>query len=141
MVPLLQIYSNPSSNRLSPQELLLRSRRSARVTPHTTTPGRSVRQLREREKRAVVARYLEIRNMRQLAREFSISRTTVARVLAEHGIDTSRGMSPADVRQAAELYEQGASSMTIGKAMGFDNHTILSALRSAEVVIRQQIGR
>jgi hypothetical protein len=89
---------------------------------------------------ALVARYREIRNMRQLAREFRMSRTTVAKHLADRGIDTSKGMLPADVEQAVALYAEGYSSITIGKRLGFDNHTVLKALRDAGVVIRRALG-
>jgi hypothetical protein len=48
-------------------------------------------------------------------------------------------MKPADVRRAVELYEEGFSSITIGKQLGFDNHTVLAALRSEGVVIRKAL--
>jgi len=54
-----------------------------------------------------------MRNIRTVAREFQISRTTVARILAEHGIDASRRMTDAQISVAAELYEQGLSSAAI----------------------------
>ncbi len=89
----------------------------------------------------MIARYLAIRNIRAVARELHISRTTVARILTEHGIDASRGMSEAQVGIAAELYEQGLSSAVIGRRLGFDNHTILKNLRSCGVAIRPRSGR
>ena len=89
----------------------------------------------------MIARYLAIRNIRAVARELHISRTTVARILTEHGIDASRGMSEAQVGIAAELYEQGLSSAVIGRRLGFDNHTILKNLRSYGVAIRPRSGR
>jgi DNA-binding CsgD family transcriptional regulator len=45
-------------------------------------------------------------------------------------------MKPDDVRQAVELYSEGLSSGVIGKQLGFDNHTVLSALRNEGVAIR-----
>jgi hypothetical protein len=79
--------------------------------------------------------------MHQVAREFRMSRTTVAKHLANRGIDTSRGMKPLHIAQAIELYAQGLSSMHIGKQLGFDNHTILCALRAEGVLIRKALGR
>jgi hypothetical protein len=85
--------------------------------------------------------YREVRNMRQVAREFRMSRTTVAKHLANRGVDTSRGMKPADITRAVELYAEGLSSIGIGKQLGFDNHTVLSALRAQGVPIRQALGK
>ena len=75
--------------------------------------------------------------MREVAREFRMSRTTVAKFLAEQGIDTSRGMKPAEVKRAIQLYDQGLSSGQIGHKLGYDNHTILNALRISGVAIRR----
>ena len=74
--------------------------------------------------------------MRQLSREFKMSRTTVASLLVQRGIDTSRGMKPEDAQRAVELYEEGHSSISIGRMLGFDNHTILTELRHHGVAIR-----
>lgn len=103
--------------------------------------SRRARQLREREVDELVARYDEVRNMRQVAREFRVSRTTVAKVLAIRGVATSRRMSSVEITLAAELYEQGESSGTIGRKLGHDNHTVLRALRAAGVEIRPPLGR
>jgi DNA-directed RNA polymerase specialized sigma24 family protein len=102
---------------------------------------RRARQLRDAEKDELVRRYLEVRNMRQVAREFGMSRTTVAKLLAERDIDTSRGMKPAEVKQAIRMYEEGLSSITIGKQLGFDNPTVLKLLRRAGVKIRASAVR
>lgn len=80
--------------------------------------------------------YLDVRNMREVAREFRVSRTTVAKLLSERGIDTSRKMGPADIATAVELYAAGESSIRIGKQLGFDNHTVLKALRSLGIIVR-----
>lgn len=79
--------------------------------------------------------------MRTLAREFRMSRTTVARILSERGIDASRRMTDAQISVAVELYEQGLSSAAIGQRLGFDNHTVLKALRSRGVTIRPSVRR
>ena len=60
--------------------------------------------------------------------------------LKEHGVDLTKGMSPAAKEQAARLYADGKSSAAIGKQLGFDNHTVLSALRSMGVPIRSPVA-
>lgn len=90
---------------------------------------------------AVAARYLEVRNLRAVSAEFRLSRTTVSRILSAHRIDASRGMNESQIAQAVELYEKGLSSVAIGKLLGFDNHTILRALRDRGVEIRPAIGK
>ncbi|HEY8885962.1 MAG TPA: hypothetical protein VIM31_00465 [Candidatus Microsaccharimonas sp.] len=69
-----------------------------------------------------------------------MSRTTVAKHLADRGIVTTKRMNAAQVSQAIELYADGLSSMTIGKQLGFDNHTIIKALRTSGVTIRSALG-
>lgn len=88
-----------------------------------------------------MTRYLAIRNVRTVAREFQVSRTTVARILTENGINTSRRMTDVQVVVAAALYHQGLSSAAMGQRLGFDNHTILEALRGRGVAVRSAPGR
>lgn len=133
---LLQIYSNPSPEVVAPQELVFRSR-SREPQEASRTSRRRARQLRASEVELVVGRYLAVRNIRTVAREFQVSRTTIARILTEHGIDASRRMTDAQTSVAVELYEQGLSSAAIGQRLGFDNHTILKALRGCGVAIRR----
>lgn len=138
---LLHNYSNHVAVGISPLELVAKAARSRRVTDDVPTPVRSAKQLREHEIDLLVTRYRELRNMRQVAREFRMSRTTVTKHLAARGIDTARGMKLVDVARAVELYSRGLSSITIGKQLGFDNHTVLRALRGEGVVIRKALGR
>lgn len=70
-----------------------------------------------------------------------MSRTTVAKHLADRGIETSHRMSEAHIAEAVGLYAQGWSSVRIGKHLGFDNHTVISALRISGVTIRPAVGR
>jgi transposase len=138
-VRLLQVYSNPAPGVVAPQELIFRSalrdqEQATRVT------YRRARQLRTKEVELVVTRYLVVRNIRTVAREFQISRTTVARMLTEYGIVASRRMTVAQISVAVELYGQGLSSAAIGERLGFDNHTILNALRRQGVSIRPRSG-
>lgn len=138
-MPLLHVYSNPSSGVNAPRELLFRSTRSER-SDEVRLRSKRARQLRADEAQTLVDRYLAVRNIRTVARDFGLSRTTVARILTEHGVDTSRGMTETQLAAAAELYEQGLSSFVIGKRLGFDNHTILNGLRRRGVSIRPRSG-
>lgn len=136
---LLQVYSNPSPGVVAPQELLFRSAtREPQQVRHA--PRRRARHLRTDEVELIVSRYLFVRNIRTVAREFQISRTTVARILTERGIDASRRMTDAQISVAVELYSQGLSSAAIGERLGFDNHTILNAVRRHGVSIRPRSG-
>jgi len=136
VVHLLQVYSNPAPGVVSPQELISRST-SRKRQKDTRATLRRARQLRAEEAELLITRYLAVRNIRTVAREFQVSRTTVARILTEHGIDASRKMTDTHVALAAALYEQGLSSAAIGQRLGFDNHTILKVLRGCGVAIRR----
>jgi hypothetical protein len=50
-------------------------------------------------------------------------------------------MKPEQVKVAAQLYTEGLSSIAIGKQLGFDNHTIIAALRAEGVAIRKALGK
>lgn len=135
---LLQVYSNFDKTSNNGHELLMAIVDSPpRATEvEASTPGRAKR-LRDKEVDLLVARYNECRNMRVVARDFRMSRTTVAKLLAGRGIETSRSMKPAEVKQTVQMYGEGMSSITIGKQLGFDNHTVLAALRKEGVTIRE----
>lgn len=137
---LLQVYSNPAPGVVAPQELVFRST-SREPQEASRTSRRRARQFRASEVELVVGRYLAVRNIRTVAREFQVSRTTIARILTEHGIDASRKMTDAQISVAVELYDQGLSSAVIGQQLGFDNHTILNALRGRGVKIRIRASR
>lgn len=139
MVHLLQVYSNPAPGVVSPQELNFRSTRSKRPAQGDFRSKRA-RQLRADEAQRLVDHYLATRNIRTVARDLGLSRTTVTRILTEHGVSTSRGMTETQLAEAAELYGQGLSSFVIGKRLGFDNHTILNGLRRRGVSIRPRSG-
>ena len=71
---------------------------------------------------------------------YNVHRNTVSRHLKERGVDLSRRMPDAAKDQAARLYMDGKSSASIGKQLGFDNHTIIATLRSMDVVIRKSVA-
>lgn len=70
-----------------------------------------------------------------------MSRTTVAKHLADRGVATTKSMSAEQIARAVELYADGLSSMVIGKQLGFDNHTIVKALRMSGMRIRPALGK
>lgn len=86
--------------------------------------------MRDYEVDRLVSQYQKVKNIRKVALEFGISRTTVAKHLSNRGVETSRSMKSADIRQAKKLYADGLSSAAIGKQLGFDNKTVLKAVRS-----------
>jgi len=137
-VHLLHVYSNLSNRGRGPHELLQKLNRGPkRAVPSSTGQARKARQLRESEITDLVARYVECRNLRQLAIEFRVSRGTVSKHLAAKNVDTSRGMKDADIRWAVAACAAGQSSAAIGASLGFDNHTVIRALRGVGVHIRQ----
>lgn len=128
---LLQVYSKLYEPSKSVHKLLTAIAESPpRATEVETGASGRAKQLRDKEVDLLVARYRECRNMRVVAREFRMSRETVAKHLASRGIDTSRGMKPAEIKRAKELYAQGMGSGRIGRMLGFDNKTILKCVRA-----------
>jgi len=93
------------------------------------SPHKRARRMRDYEVDRLVSQYKKTRNMREVSRQFRMSRDTVAKHLASRGIDTSNRMKPADIKKAKELYAQGMGSGRIGKQLGFDNKTILKAVQ------------
>ena len=98
--------------------------------PARAVPGIS-RRLTSDEIDQLVARYKQTKNMRQVAREFRISRTTVREHLWRYGITvrSSKPMSELQKTKARELWVAGMPGTMIGKKLGFSHHTILRAVR------------
>lgn len=78
-------------------------------------------------------RYEETKNMRQVAREFRISITTVRSHLRMLGImiRQSKLMTERQKQKAHEMWVAGMTSTQIGKKLGFSHHTVLRAIRKA----------
>lgn len=122
-----------------PAELVLKAAQSRR--PRQAAPrARSARQFRPSEIDELVARYLEVGNVADVARQFSVTRQTVGTHLASRGIETVRRMSEANITVAAALYGEGKSAAAIGRRLGFDPQTVLRGLRSVDVPIRERPG-
>ena len=100
----------------------------------------SQRRLSPTEVDQLVADYRSHGSIYSLARIYNVHRNTVSQHLKERGVDLKKGMSQAAKEQAAVLYADGKSSGVIGKQLGFDNHTVIAALRSMDVSIRQPVA-
>lgn len=123
----------------APTDLALEAAQSRRVR-RVATQGGTARHLRASEIDNLVARYQDVRNVAEVARQFGVTRQTVGAHLALRGIETVRRMSEADITTAVALYGEGRSAATIGRRLGFDPQTVLNGLRSAEVAIRARRG-
>jgi len=98
--------------------------------PERRIPASAI-QLRPDEVDRLVARYNETKNMRLVAREFRISRTTVREHLRKRGIRvrSAKSLTEAQKKLARQLYEAGEPSTAIGKTW-VSHHTILRAVIS-----------
>ncbi|MBT2498067.1 helix-turn-helix domain-containing protein [Agromyces sp. ISL-38] len=136
----MQYHSKHCVVAVSPLELVFQSRRSRRPASKRPTPVGRARQLRPDEIDQLVVRYREVRSVNTVAREFGISRQTVGQHLAARGVETMRRISDGQIELATRRYVGGLSAATIGKQLGFDAQTILTALRRAGVPIRPRRG-
>lgn len=126
---LLQVYYNLDKSSTDGHKLLMALRAEPPRSEHDDSdPSKRAKRLRKEESDRLVARYLQVKNMRAVALEFRMSRETVAKHLKARGIDTSRSMKRAEAKRARELYAQGMGSGRIGRILGYDNKTILKAV-------------
>ena len=91
----------------------------------------------------MVRLYGEMKSVKGLARHLGIHHHTVRKHLKTRGVTIAQPglVSPEQLTLAIERYEAGQSSIVFGKRLGFDNHTIIGALRKSGVEIRPQLGR
>jgi transposase-like protein len=89
----------------------------------------------------MIAAYEAGVTMKELASALGIHRNTVSDHLRQHGVPTRRrGLDENDTADAARLYEEGWSSLMIGKMYNVDPKTALTTLRKAGVHIRPRRG-
>lgn len=95
-----------------------------------------------REKQRIVHAYHAGVSMKELARRYSIHRTSIRDVLEEGSVvlRKQRKISPAQVDIAVSLYKQGMSLARIGERLDFNAQTISMHLRRAGVTIRGANG-
>jgi AraC-like DNA-binding protein len=112
-----------------------------RRSPATRSTAKPARRLRGAEIDDLVACYETTRSVNAVARQFRISRQTVAKHLSARGIETVRRMTATDLTAAVEQYGLGDSAATIGRQLGFDTQTVLNRLRAVGTTIRPRNGR
>ncbi len=140
MVDLLHAYSKHSRSLPDPRELAVKARRSRRPARSTPPTKKRARQLRPHEIEALIAHHRENGSVVAAAKALGITSQTAGAHLAEAGIATKHRMSDADIAQAASAYKDGQSAARIGRRLGFDAQTVLTALRGAGVTIRPRSG-
>ena len=87
---------------------------------------------------AVVAAYQADQSMASLAAEYGTKRESISKLLRREGVAlrVRRAMSPAEIDQAAQLYERGLSLHTIGSHLNWDHNTIYRHLKKRGVMMR-----
>lgn len=78
----------------------------------------------------------------KLMQRYHLGKSTVLRLLQDNGaaLRTQRCISPTEAARAIELYRSGLSLRAVGDQLGFDDDTILNALKRAGVTRRPQHG-
>ena len=75
--------------------------------------------------------------MKDLAREFGISRQTIAAILDRHGVEhRHQRLSVDDIAEASRLYESGWSLARVGNHLQVNASTVLNVLRRIGAEIR-----
>ncbi|MBB5741949.1 DNA-directed RNA polymerase specialized sigma24 family protein [Microbacterium ginsengiterrae] len=123
-------------NAPDPRALADKARRSRRPAAGTQCVKKRAKRLRPDEVQELIAHYRENGSVTAAAKALSITRQTAGAYLSEAGIATVHRMSDADVTEAVSAYEEGQSAARIGRRLGFDPQTVLTALRRASVAIR-----
>jgi transposase-like protein len=85
----------------------------------------------------LIAGYQAGASVYELGERFEIDRKTVSRILHRHGVRLRRmGLSPEQVKEAVQLYEEGWSTARIAQQMATDPRTVQRRLREREVPMR-----
>lgn len=96
------------------------------------------RRLSEIEAAELVAAYVDGASMRELARRFSVHRTTVASLLSRAGVDPrQRGIPPEQLAEAIRRYEQGWSLQRLAECYDCDDETVRQTLKRNGVLLRK----
>lgn len=107
-----------------------------------TTVRQKQHRLSREETVELIVRYKAGALIKELAVEFDLDRKTVSAVLRREGVELRpRGLSPEQIDQAVQLYEQGWSLVRVGEKFKVTANTVQARLREREVRMRDPHGR
>ncbi|QXQ12815.1 helix-turn-helix domain-containing protein [Skermania piniformis] len=131
---------------LTERFLTLRNKLSHNSTRAPTAPAvhrhARKRHLTKDEVSEIVARYNAGTRSTQLVTETGLAKETILKLLHTNGATIRRrGLSVADIAEAATLYRDGRSLEWIGKHFGVSHTTVRAALKKHGVKMRDTHGR
>lgn len=114
-----------------------------RPIPERHRPTRQYQhRVTDEELAGLIADYEAGALQRELAGKYNVNRETVGLVLSRAGVIKRRkGLDACQVEEAARLYEEGWSTLRLGRRFGVDAQTVATTLRKAGVAIRSRRGR
>jgi transposase-like protein len=98
--------------------------------------------LSEDHVRQLCAEYENGVTTRTIASRYGIGKTTVTRLLREHGVPLRyQGLSPEQAQQAIQLYEAGLSVAKAARELGLPINSVYDALKAAGTEMRARHER
>lgn len=143
MVVLSRCLSNSSPDTLRRAITAYRSLdQHVRDQPRPRAHVKRAKRLSGSELTAVIDRYRNGATVYELARDFGITRDTVARHLKQAGV-IMRGQSPTtdQIDRMVTLYESGLSLAAVGYRVGFSARTVELHIKRRGVRTRDSHGR
>lgn len=136
MVELLRGYSNQTDVLRRLTTLLALQQSSHREQP-APAPRQRHRRLRDTEQLKLVESYHAGSKVNDLAREFGISRQTIAAILNRRRVEhPQQRLAANDIAEARRLYEAGWSLARVGDHLHVNASTVLNVLRRIGAEIR-----
>lgn len=136
-------YYNTKAKVIALEALLKKLPRPGSPAPKRSrrrSPG-TARQLDADQTQALIDAYRAGATVYQLGPRFGIDRRTVGKILTRNGVQTKHpGLSPADIDQASQLYEDGWSLARIGERLNVTGTTVHRRLRERGVTMRSTSG-
>ncbi|MGO2140764.1 MAG: helix-turn-helix domain-containing protein [Leucobacter sp.] len=95
------------------------------------------------EAAAILQGYSDGKSTKDLAVEYSRSRTTISNILKRNNVKVRTLASPSasDVARMAQLYKSGLSLKKVGKRVGYDATTVRANILKVGVKMRDSHGR
>jgi lambda repressor-like predicted transcriptional regulator len=107
----------------------------------TPTLRQAQRRLTSAEQVQVAQHYRDGTQMRELAVQYGVHRTTISNCLKRLAIPLRNlGLQPGDIEEAARLYEQGWSLARLGEKFGCDHTDVHRKLIAYGVTMRRRPG-